>query len=80
LRVQGITRVALVTEAYHMLRAEGAFRKAGIEVIAAPTGFRAADFQGRPSDFLPNHKAIQYSDEALREWVAIAWYSITRRM
>src|SRR2546430_13364869 len=51
LRAKGIRQVVLVTEAYHMLRAEKCFRKEGIAVIAAPCGFRTFDFA--LEEFLP---------------------------
>jgi len=37
LEQQGIDRIILVTQAYHMPRAELEFRKAGFQVLAAPT-------------------------------------------
>jgi uncharacterized SAM-binding protein YcdF (DUF218 family) len=40
LRARGIHRILLVTEAYHMPRAEACFRKQGFDVVPAACGFR----------------------------------------
>ena len=72
LRAKGIRQVVLVTEAYHMLRAEKCFRKEGIAVIAAPCGFRTFDFA--LEEFLPGWRAIYHNERTLHEEVGLAWY------
>jgi len=69
---RGIRKVVLVTEAYHMLRAERCFRKTGIEVIAAPCGFHKLN----PSlgNFLPGWKAIEINELILHESVGLVFY------
>jgi uncharacterized SAM-binding protein YcdF (DUF218 family) len=80
LRESGSKKILLVTEAYHMLRAAACFRRAGLEVTPAPCGFRAASFEFKLSNFLPNHDAIRLNEEALHEWSAIAWYWVRGRI
>lgn len=68
LREKGLSRVLLVTSAWHMPRAAAAFERYGIAVIAAPT-----DFQGlRPLNvlsFIPTAGALQRAYYALHEWI-----------
>jgi len=74
LRQAGITRVVLVTQAFHMPRAVSLFRAAGLEVIPAPTYFMGGD-GGAPIwlDLLPRASALQRSYYALHEWLGLAW-------
>jgi uncharacterized SAM-binding protein YcdF (DUF218 family) len=69
----GLTRVLLVTDAYHMPRARHAFAGAGLDPIAAATGYidRSAF---RPQHLVPNAEALRVSNLALREWTAGLWY------
>lgn len=71
----GIRRVLLVTDAYHMPRARRAFAGAGLDPVAAPTGYigRSAF---RPQQLVPNAEALRVSNLALREWAAGAWYRL----
>ncbi len=71
----GIERVFVVTHAWHLPRARAAFERAGLEVVAAPTGFRA------PQDltveaFFPNAKALHETMWACHEWIGRLWYAI----
>jgi uncharacterized SAM-binding protein YcdF (DUF218 family) len=68
-----VRRVLLVTHAWHMRRAVAAFRHAGLEPVAAPTGITR---MGWPSLFelLPSGPGMQASYYALHEWVGIVWY------
>jgi uncharacterized SAM-binding protein YcdF (DUF218 family) len=69
----GVRRVAVVTDAWHMPRALLAFERAGFEVVAAPTGFPAAST--RPLlGWLPSSGGLELSRNVIRErlglWVA----------
>jgi uncharacterized SAM-binding protein YcdF (DUF218 family) len=72
LRAKGIHKVALVTEAYHMLRSEKCFRKQGLEVLPAPCGFRTLDLG--LDDFLPGWKPIFQNERTLHEAIGLLWY------
>nr|WP_205520949.1 YdcF family protein [Propylenella binzhouense] len=69
----------LVTSAYHMPRAVGAFRAAGFPVVAYPVDYRT----GGPSDvfrpFARIGEGLQRTDIAFREWVGLAAYRATGR-
>ena len=71
----GIRRVLLVTHAWHMPRARGAFEAAGLEVIPAPMGFRGWPPFGVGS-FVPSAKSLQETYWALHEWLGRAWYAV----
>jgi uncharacterized SAM-binding protein YcdF (DUF218 family) len=64
LKQKGIHRIVLVTEAYHMLRAEGSFRKQGLEVVPAACGYRAFGAQTYRHAILPNWEAIAWNEDA----------------
>lgn len=78
LKQAGITRVFLVTHAWHIPRARLSFAHAGLDVIPAPTGFQTftwrdmvlADVLPRASAFLNSyyffHEAIGYAVYRLR--------------
>jgi uncharacterized SAM-binding protein YcdF (DUF218 family) len=71
----GIRRVLLVTDAYHPPRARRDSAVAGLDPIAAPTGYigRSAF---RPQQLVPNAEALRVSNLALREWAAGLWYRL----
>ena len=76
LREHGIGRVLLVTQAWHMPRARSEFERAGIEVVAAPTGFRGwPDLAA--SSVLPSAKALRDSAWAIHEWAGRLWYAVS---
>jgi uncharacterized SAM-binding protein YcdF (DUF218 family) len=72
----GVRRVLLVTHAWHMPRARAEFVRAGLEVVPAPTGFRAAPAL-EPGSFVPSARSLRESAWALHEWIGRAWYAVT---
>jgi len=73
LRSRGMRRIALVTEAYHMMRAERCFRKQGLETLPAPCGFRTLKFNAGEWLF-PGWNPLSYNEAALHEYGGIAVY------
>lgn len=66
---QGVRRITLVTDAWHMPRATAEFRRAGFEVFPAPTRFPGP--YTRPLlEWLPSATGVLLCRELLREWVA----------
>ncbi len=66
----GITRIALVTHAWHMPRSVHHFTAQGFTVIAAPTAYVLP--RGRTvMDWLPSTAALDDSRAVLREWLAL---------
>lgn len=78
LKAEGIQRIVLVTQAFHMPRARRLFEQAGLEVIPAPTGFISHQrFNWQAIEFLPQAYALRTSYYALHEWLGLAWISLT---
>lgn len=74
---EGITRIYLVTHAWHMPRAEFAFHHFGFEIIAAPTSFNnASELDPDASDWLPEARALRGSYFALHEMTGLLWYRL----
>jgi len=71
----GITKIYLVTRAWHMPRARMAFETVGLKVVPAPTGFLA-----RPTpefgDFIATASGLLMSYYAFYEALGYIWYSI----
>lgn len=82
LREKGIAKIALVTEAYHMPRAELSFRKegqkAGLEIVPAACCFRS-DPDDLPK-WLPSAQAIDWNQDCLHEILGIIYYKIRGRI
>lgn len=74
---EGITRIALVTHAFHMRRSMEQFRRAGLTPIAVPTIVRRAS-DVNAFDFIPNMHALQQSGYALHEWLGWAALALRR--
>jgi uncharacterized SAM-binding protein YcdF (DUF218 family) len=77
LHPRGIRTIALVTDAFHMRRAELAFRKQGFNVIPAACGYRKRSFERWLALLVPNARVATYNDDVVHEWVGLAWYRIT---
>ena len=76
LRSKGIDKIVLVTDAYHMLRAEKSFRKRGLEVVAAPCGYRAYGSSLYIHKLLPDWEPIAWNEDFFHECVGLLWYRI----
>lgn len=73
----GVTRVALVTHAFHMRRAMEHFRRAGLTPLASPTLIRRAG-DVSPGDLVPSMRALSQSWVALHEW--LGWIAMNLRV
>jgi uncharacterized SAM-binding protein YcdF (DUF218 family) len=71
----GHTRVALVTSAWHMPRAERAFHKAGFDVVPAPTAYTSRR-ESKFTDWLPSAEGLYATRVALWEMLGAAWYKL----
>jgi uncharacterized SAM-binding protein YcdF (DUF218 family) len=76
---QGIKRVVIVTQAWHMPRAVWSFKKAGFEVVPAPMGFLGVDNARPLGGWMPEFKSIWQSGQLLNEAVGQIGYSLFYR-
>jgi len=71
LQRDGVQRIALVTDAWHMPRAVAAFRRAGLTVLPAPMGY-VVPVERRVLEWLPSGYGLLASRAVLRECMALA--------
>ena len=79
LKADGMRKIVLVTEAYHMRRSVATFAAQGLDVIAAPTVTRAG-LTWRPTTVLPESGALVDSYVAIHEMIGLVWYWIKGRI
>lgn len=76
---QGIKRVVVVTQAWHMPRSVWSFEKAGFSVVPAPVGFLSVD-NARPfGGWMPESKAVWQSGQLLNEVAGLVGYRLFYR-
>ena len=78
-RLQPGKRYILVTSAWHMPRAVGAFRQAGFDVIPWPVDYHTAGTTDlwQPLSFLTH--GLYTVDIATKQWIGLLWYWLTGR-
>jgi uncharacterized SAM-binding protein YcdF (DUF218 family) len=64
-----VRHIALVTDATHMQRAVAAFRRAGFDVLPAPTNFPVA-LERPVLEWLPSGPGAATNRQLIREWIA----------
>lgn len=69
----------LVTSAWHMPRAMGAFHKAGLDLIAWPVDYRSERDEGFTFSPYQPGRNIQAAGDAAKEWVGLLAYYLTGR-
>ncbi len=72
-------RWLLVTSAYHMPRAVGAFRRVGFAVEAYPVDYRTRGWEDLGRPFASLGDGLRRSDTAMREWVGLLFYRLAGR-
>mgnify|MGYP003481644336 CR=1 FL=1 len=79
LQAEGIRRVIVVTQAWHMPRSRWSFENAGLQVLAAPVGYLGVP-NGRPlGGWLPEAKAFWQNSLLLNEAVGQLGYRLFYR-
>jgi uncharacterized SAM-binding protein YcdF (DUF218 family) len=73
---QGLSRVVIVTHAWHMARARWCFERQGLQVVAAPASFLGTP-NGRPfGGWLPESKAFWQNGMLLNEALGLLAYPL----
>lgn len=76
---EGIKRVVVVTQAWHMPRAVWSFEKAGFSVVPAPVGFLGEDNTRPLGGWMPEFKSVWQSGQLLNEAVGQVGYRLFYR-
>jgi uncharacterized SAM-binding protein YcdF (DUF218 family) len=76
LREEGVTKILLVTHAWHMRRARMAFEHAGLEVVPAPMGYTTRTENNALAMALPGARGIWMTRTAWHEVIGLAWYRL----
>ncbi len=76
LQAQGVRRVVLVTQAWHMPRARWCFEQAGFEVITAPMGFLSQGYDRPMGGWLPEARAIWQNSQLFNEALGLLLYPL----
>jgi len=71
----GISKIYLVTHAWHMPRAAMTFRHAGFEVVEAPVAFTTR-YQTDLLAFLPRAESLRDSKIFVHEVIGLLWYRV----
>lgn len=75
LQKAGIRKIYLVTHAWHMPRAARVFRRAGFEVVEAPTAFTTR-YRTDLLAFLPQAQSFHDSAIFAHEIIGLLWYQV----
>lgn len=75
----GVQRIVLVTQAWHMSRALPLFAQTGLQVLPGSTGYVRYDGGGLVL-WLPSGLAMQETHQALREFVGMLYYTIRQQL
>lgn len=70
LKADGITRIALITNAWHMPRSVRQFEAAGLQVTPAPMGYISSD-ESLLLQWIPSGTALRDSGRIFKEWLGL---------
>lgn len=77
LQAEGIHRIVLVTDAWHMQRSRWSFERTGFEVIPAPEGFYSAKQDMPLKGWLPESRAFGQNTQLLNEFLGLWLYPLS---
>lgn len=81
LRTLGANRVLLVTDASHMWRAEGCFRRQGLDVIPSACNHLKAEYHWEKGiHVIPSARAAAEVDAGAHEWMGLFTYWLRGRL
>jgi len=72
----GVSKIILVTSAWHMPRAVWCFKQNGLDVIAAPTDYLTKQSAYDVRSFSPGWNVLADSSDALHEYLGLLWYRL----
>lgn len=75
-----VKRIVLVTDAEHMFRSVGCFRKQGLEVVPRACNHGATEFHWQVRDFLPSADGLARVESVGHEWIGTLYYWLRGRL
>ena len=72
-----ISKIVLITNAYHMKRSKMLFDKHFKEILPFPAGYKTSDIKYDIYSYMPSAKNILDISTALKEYLGILFYKIT---
>ena len=75
-RLLNKSRIILVTSAAHMKRSVAMFKKEGVDIVPAPTGYRTDRHALTGYSFIPRIENLSTSSLALSEYLSYRWYAM----
>ncbi len=76
LKKEKLHSIILVTHAFHMNRAKWSFEQYGITVLPAPMGYFSESTSYTIKEVLPSAKALNTSNQALKEIIGLTVYKL----
>lgn len=79
--IVGNDRFILVTSASHMPRSVALFKKVGLNPVPAPTNHRVVEGKRMsPGDFFPSTGGLSKAENAIYEYLCMAWSKIRNKL
>jgi len=75
-----LTRIVLVTEGLHMLRASRCFARENLVVTPAPCDLQNSELEWSLFTFLPSSHAASKMQDVFHELLGLAWYKLKGRI
>ncbi|TGL59348.1 YdcF family protein [Leptospira ognonensis] len=77
IKTNHLSKMILVTSAFHMKRAEALFQKEGLDFINFPTDYKTPSFTNPALElWIPSPSYLEITSLAIKEWVGIFAYRI----
>jgi len=70
----GLHKIVLVTDASHLVRAVGCFRKVVIETVGCGSNYLSTPKNQGRTMYWPHPEALKHSPAVCYEWLGLGWY------
>ena len=80
LKQQGIDSVLVVSDATHLVRGVGCFRRLGLQAYGGGCGYTATDLHVTLQSFLPSAGAAAMNQMVFHEWFGLLYYRLRGRI
>ena len=80
LKQKGIQSALVVSDATHLIRGVGCFRKLGLRAYGGGCGYTATDLHITPLSFLPSAGAAAMNQIVFHEWLGLLYYRLRGRI